>query len=235
MRDRVIDPLWLPLLPLKQTQLPSLSAFLPSLLLLSIHWARFCCSVSSLGTQPSLLSGAALFHAYCCTVPTFRSGFLQNLGPRRALGTPDFDSCLEWAVSFGIGPAFLHTHSRTNCSWPQLLAPPTVRQPWGCRQTSFPYSALLRAPWALLFWERNWMAVKTVCAMYVKMTGWLTHRHREEAEVGSGGSSGGGRLAQDTQGPQFHPVVNGSHGGAHGPSTVDRRIKGSTSSLTTQW
>lgn len=63
--------------------------------------------------------------------------------------------------------------------------------------------------------------------------GLVNPQPREEAEVGSGGSSR--RLAQDTQGPQFHPVVNGSHVGAHDPSTVDRRIKGSTSSLTTQW
>lgn len=40
-------------------------------------------------------------------VPAFRSGFLQNLGPRRALGTSDFSSCLEWSVSYGIGPALL--------------------------------------------------------------------------------------------------------------------------------
>lgn len=78
-----------------------------------------------------------LFHAYCCTVPAFRS---WNPGGPWAL--PDFSSCLEWAVSYGIGPAFLlHTQGGIahNPSAPghSLELPQLCVNPWSAGRPLF--------------------------------------------------------------------------------------------------
>lgn len=97
----------------------------------------FCCSVSSLGTQPSLLCGAAPVPCLLLYCPC-----IQILGPRRALGTSDFSSCLEWAVAYGIGPAFLpHTQGGIahNPSAPDHSSelPQLCINPWGAGRPLF--------------------------------------------------------------------------------------------------